>query len=742
MNNIEFDIYHKKYTYNITQDNKNNELWSPLISILEQDEHFCEAYERLCGYVACIYLMDGERNNDEDISESFSLITADNYDSINNKGICFKHIDYPINRKAKTFNELIDFEKETKKCPEMQCANSCFINIIMSTYKNAIENVYNNGKRQYKDLTLEYLCEILKIQRKDQDIGLSIRNSVAFFEKYKLGLVVVNFYDQVIFKYEPESITHKISPQTLYLLVYNSHCFKLNNNVNSFVQTLNNKNIHDESEINTYDELKNSLSTRFYFRNFEKELENERQFINSMDDTIQYILNSDKNIKFITNTPLEELLFEMINKHYTPNISICSGMIRSLHFKLEDRMFSIENGDSVMVENELMNINKEEYSNYYEADREIYEWLMNRDNLSQRNAYIRNIESQYPISPITGKFEHSSMVGLSNSIDFNKAYTSNLMDIEYFPVFNVFDVWLTYDNHEIEEYTQYIIECSDNIDTLILFGMKIARTYGYNIKRIYGIEYKILCYRRPSILKKCNGRERVTKLYNTTISTDSQEDIKLKKFIINKNLGIVEKKHNNKTIAKLFINRQEAQYYQIQYGGDIYPITNNTFSDNDNEWKIIETKKVYVLLNKVKKELNESFNPIKDLIYCIMRYKLWKLYKTLEEKNIMVHGIKTDCLLVQLDYNVIRNVVKLNTEIGGFKFQKDTFIPEKILKFKQNEIMNFELPAVNIIHMKDEYDANEINEICHTYDKVTVMSNIPGSGKTTAIKIVVMNCCS
>ena len=76
-----------------------------------------------------------------------------------------------------------------------------------------------------------------------------------------------------------------------------------------------------------------------------------------------------------------------------------------------------------------------------------------------------------------------------------------------------------------------------------------------------------------------------------------------------------------------------------------------------------------------------------------MRYKLWKLYKTLEAKNIMVHGIKTDCLLVQSDYNVIRNVVKLNTEIGGFKFQKDTFIPEKILKFKQNEIMNFELPV-------------------------------------------------
>ena len=460
--------------------------------------------------------MKGERDNSEEISESFSPLTEDNYNLINNKGICFKYIDYSINRYAKRFNELFDFDIDTKQSSGMLHANSCFINIIMTTYKNAIENVYNNGARQYRDLTLDYLCEILNIQKQDQDIGLSIRNSVKFFEKFKLGLVVVNLYDQVIFKYQPEHITHKISPQTLYLLVYNSHVFKLNNNVNSFVQTLNNQKIHDENEEKVYNTLKESISSRFYFRNFEKELQNEVQFIDSIDDTVQHILNSDKNIKFMTNTPLEELLFEMIDKQYTPNITVCSGIMKTLYFKLEDRRFSIENGDTVMVENELMVINKNEYNNYYEADKEIYEWLLNRDNISQRNSYIINIESKYQISPITGRFGFDLHAGeCCNSVDFNKAYTSNLIDIEYFPVFNVFDVFLKYDNHEIEDYTQYIIECSDNIQTIILFGMKIARTYGYGLKRIHGIEYKILYYRRPSILKKSNSREHVMKLYNT-----------------------------------------------------------------------------------------------------------------------------------------------------------------------------------------------------------------------------------
>ena len=118
------------------------------------------------------------------------------------------------------------------------------------------------------------------------------------------------------------------------------------------------------------------------------------QFIDSIDDTVQYILNSENNIKFGTTTPLEELLFEMIDKQYTPNITVCSGIIKNYISNLKLEGFLLKMGDTVMVENELMVINKNEYNNYYEADKEIYEWLLNRD-ISQRNSYIINIESKY-----------------------------------------------------------------------------------------------------------------------------------------------------------------------------------------------------------------------------------------------------------------------------------------------------------------------------------------------------------
>jgi len=43
----------------------------------------------------------------------------------------------------------------------------------------------------------------------------------------------------------------------------------------------------------------------------------------------------------------------------------------------------------------------------------------------------------------------------------------------------------------------------------------------------------------------------------------------------------------------------------------------------------------------------DGFLPIKEMIYDIQRYKLYKMYSTCLEHGIEVHGIKTDCVLVK-----------------------------------------------------------------------------------------------
>ena len=94
-------------------------------------------------------------------------------------------------------------------------------------------------------------------------------------------------------------------------------------------------------------------------------------------------------------------------------------------------IYSVEHGDSSMVENEIMPLEQEEIKPYDKADIHIYEWLSNNNNMSQRRDYMRTIEKAYAISPLGGYFEGCDTSCEYNTVDFNKAYTSNVKDMQY-----------------------------------------------------------------------------------------------------------------------------------------------------------------------------------------------------------------------------------------------------------------------------------------------------------------------
>ena len=442
----------------------------------------------------------------------------------------------------------------------------------------------------------------------------------------------------------------------------------------------------------------------------------------------------------------------MLDNKYTPYITFESGILSRVSFKLkydeddEDAVtYTIQHGDSSMIENEIMTVEEDEISKYDKADREFYEWLLNKNNISQRNEYVRNIEHIYQIGPLSGHFENCDVSLSYNTIDINKAYSSNLKDIQYVPVFNVFDIFLKYDGHKIEDYTQYIIRCDDNdVGTSILFRKKYSRCYGYKLNRISDINFTVLYYRRPSKLNKSNSERYINQLYNSFICEDEEEDMTKKKFIANKNMGLIEKKYNSTSITKIYKTLIEAQYYQIKHGGYIFKLSDHKFEEvdvteedkkegitarTDNKERVI-----YVLVNKVKKDLDESFNPIKDLIYDIQLLKLWKLYKKLSENNINVYGIKTDCLVVKEDMEKLENIFTFDKSIGGVKFESGKMPINKKITMFTNEIIELKQPAVNIIKLKDEYDKTEMKEKLQEHNRVFIRGLLPGSGKTTSAK--------
>ncbi len=109
-------------------------------------------------------------------------------------------------------------------------------------------------------------------------------------------------------------------------------------------------------------------------------------------------------------------------------------------------------------------------------------------------------------------------------------------------------------------------------------------------------------------------------------------------------------------------------------------------------------------MNKVHLFLEESFNPINDLIYDIQLLKLWQLCKKATGSKIHVYAIKTDCLLVNEDTSTLKNVFTFNNVIGGVKYEVSKHPINKNICMVMNELIEFKQPIVNIVQINDEYD--------------------------------------
>ena len=175
-------------------------------------------------------------------------------------------------------------------------------------------------------------------------------------------------------------------------------------------------------------------------------------------------------------------------------------MFNSIHFRSNKNLYSIKNPDNCDNVDSINTIEEEHLIAYDKADRFIYEWILNKDNSSYTNDSIKNVENYYRIAPLRGQFDINDFMRVPlkpvfNNVDFNKAYTSNLQDMKFFPVFTIFDLWKNYDNHNVDDYYQYIVECKtayNNHEYEILFRNKYSRCYGYKLNRINKEDYKIL----------------------------------------------------------------------------------------------------------------------------------------------------------------------------------------------------------------------------------------------------------
>lgn len=653
---------------------------------------------------------------------------SDLFNEDSERGYYHPLINYDINKDAKSFNELFKVPVTTDYCKDNYRSNSCFLNILVDTYYESFKNCKN-----YKfNATYEDFAELLDIDLKNDNIGISINKSLIFFKKFKLKLFVIGIYG-IIEVYKPDVANGKISPDCLYLLATNNHVYKLDDKLKkSFSQTLWDRNKQLDYEL---EQVKiANLRNEYNIRNTSCET-NVVKFIKKLNDITEYVktsIDSDsKFLKFVFEGDLKDILFEMTchEPSYYPSLYIENGKILQLGFKIGSLYGSIQRCDIKKPDdNDVILQNPEVYKSYHDADDELYKHLFTTDHMSFYNPQNINIEKLYPIRPMCGNFSNDDVCNIKyNGIDSRKAYTSDFMDIEYYPVYNYFDVWQMYDNHKIEDYNQYIVRCNDKKKyTEVLFPYTISRVTGYLLNRITDVEYSIISFKRPSKLVHSNSKHLIEKLYNTQISSNPFEDTRLKKFIFNSNSGLLEKNKNKKTFSKVFKNYDEAFYYQTIHGGIIMTLgEDSTVFQNE--------KRLFILVKKEEVELINGFNPIKEMIYSIRALKNYRTIQKLISNNIRVVGIKTDSILINIkDTNKAKLLFDFSDKFGCFKLETNKELPSILIeriKTKEYVFKN----EIKVHKISNEFDKNEINKVITSHDLV-ILGKLPGVGKTTTAK--------
>ena len=593
-----------------------------VIELLRTSKDFNELYKIHKDYINCIIIKSLTSTNNE--NKVNNLLDEDLFMSRKEHGVYNRYIN-------------IDLKKEEVDMQD----NSCYVNIIVQRFQKAFRKAYQKNKSYTFDLTKETLCDLCGIEYENENIGLSINKSLTFFKKFKLGLHVYGPFGS-IFQYKPDKRNKNLNPSNLFIYILNNHCYEINQNIKEFEQ------LHwaplSSDDNNLFNDINSlSVSTRYNIR--QQSINNEcTTFVNTIDGVIDFIKSYNSEcedihiVPIIYNDYLDKLLFGIINNlGYTPEIKMMSGKITSLLVKYNGVIFNITLSDTKNNDTDVW-IDKENFELYNTMDDAFYNGLICHEHMSTYNNQTINIENLLPIGPKSGYFIDHITHPLMG-IDSRKAYTSDFMNIEYFPVFNHFDIWQEYDNHIIEDYSQYIVKVDPQSANPILFSGTYSRCYGYKLNRI-DENFTVMYYKKPSNLVLSNSQSLVKNVFNSKLPID------LKKFIVNKNLGLIEKKKNKKSICKAFKNCNEALYYQTKLNkGQIYSINEEEYIKIDKDIdqldqgvdpldEAIVKDTLHILCVSKEEDLINGFLPIKELIYEIRNLKNYNTYKKLIDAKI------------------------------------------------------------------------------------------------------------
>ncbi len=643
-----------------------------------------------------------------------------------------KYTKYITNLQASSFKNLVQLEYNDY-IKQNYRPKSCFLTTIINKCYDRFNRMDNiKGRRRYRELTYDYLCELFEIPNKPSHNALSIQDvHDKFLSKYNfVSLYVYDCYMNLIYKHQAQDKDNV----SIRVMMVDDHIYELNDNLKSLAQKVNNED--DERET-----LK--VSNKYQILKPVEEEKINELFIETEEEIIKQIVENSKietleQLKIITPVSLTTILFKLVEGGYIPKVNFHSQLYRiSLNInKLNVQLLPADNDPEY---GQLINFDcLEEYKQYEKAFEEFYQAIIKKEYLSDYHPSVAEIETHYKINPIMGHFNEYSSAP-QKTIDENRAYTECLMSITNIPIFNYFDIYKQYNNEPIEDLAYYIIEVLDNDErTAISFNDKYSRVFGYVLKQIQ-VNYKILYFRTPLNVEEVNFQNPVKELYSKPVKNE------IKKAIVNIVTGLLEKKQNKAELSKIFQDYNEANYYAIKYQGKLLPLLNeesefvespSVFDDGISFNNVIKSSKKLYLVSVMKKEqLINGFLPIKEMIYYNQRLKLLKMYDKLKLLDVNITGIKTDCIMYNSgSKSTISKSFKLSSNIGEYKLEENKYLVNKKIQVNQNELIKPKLFDTTLKTFENELDTKTINEFVKNNKQILIKGLFPGVGKSTLAK--------
>lgn len=649
-----------------------------------------------------------------------------------------RFISYMINYDSASLDKFVSLNYMNQFTIDKYRANACLFTIIIDTYKNAIEKNYKCPLEEKREdwFDYEFLWNLIYPERKFSKIGelpTTFKHSIKYFEKYNLGLRVVNYHNEIIFQY-PDNIKTKqfnknIFPNILNLVYHNTHVYKITDN-KSFVE-----NIVKLNNIETLQKQKSTMedkiSNRFIIPKTKSDCSDNIFFFKNPDQIVG-IINKNKKLnyfKLYCNGDLREVLNYLVEYKWTPKISCHNGEVTQI--RIENLVNSKNKQITIVMQypfftegEDKVKINdREYYAEFEKQDDSIKNYLINKNNLSfyTEEAYKFLTEEYIPIN--YGRLQ-DKLPEIYGELDVRKAYLSNLIEMKGFPVLNHFEKPKLYDGHEIKDMNMY--RCK-TLQKDAIYNSNIILTTGIELKGS-NIKVEILEYLEPSFVNENNIEEMINDLWKSKLYPEH------KKFIPNKNIGLLGKKFNKREDCVMYKELVDANTAKNQYGGYIYEIDG-----------------VYYHIIKKKREIVCGFLPMHLFILSIMRMKMYLMKQKLENAGLKVLGYKTDAIYFELPSQILNNMrwddkpdewydnyfidlgFDLGDNIGQLTFNTNKIVSKNIIKFNENKYVSH-VPddiIINNIEIEDERNLDEIYS--KIVNKTMIKSFIPGSGKTYSL---------